>query len=165
MPLKSYDDTRKSKKFGDIGRSLRRDHIVSIWTTSYIHNTMSKIANTKGVTVSSLGHRYFVEGIKNEDINNLSDLEKRVAYAESERRDAEDERMAAQRTTEIASLPDDVKRYCEIGINKGMPVDIIIDEVIDPNIKSMQRVDSKAARWAIERLEELKKSYKEKEDE
>ena len=154
----------KKKNLGEIGQNLRRDHVVSTWTTSYIHNAMSKIANAKGVTMSSLGHDYFIQGIQNEDMENLSDLEKQVASAEDERRNAEDERMMAQRTTEIASIPSDVERYCELDMRKGMPAEIIINEVIEPNIKAMNRIGSKAAKWAITKLEELKSKYGENND-
>lgn len=151
----------KKKKYGEIGQNLRRDHALSVWTTSYIHNAMSKIALTKGITMSSLIHRYCVNGINNEEAEDITVLEKQVARAEADRRDAEDERMMAQRTTEIASIPSDVARYCETDTRRGMPTNIIIEEVIEPNIKAMQRVDSLAAKWAIEKLEELKKKYEE----
>ena len=154
----------KKKNLGEIGQSLRRDHALSVWTTSYIHNTLAKIALTKGITMSSLIHRYCIEGIDSEDIENLSDLEKQVASAEAERRDAEDERMMAQRTGEIAKLPREVEGYCDASLRSGMPAEIVIKEQVDPNIKSMERVNSEAAKWAIMKLEELKRKYGENND-
>lgn len=156
MPLNGFhaDENGRKKKKARVG--IRRDTQLRVWTTIEMAHALGEKAAERRTSVSSLIHQAMVYWLKN---NQETDIDKIAADEEIQERIAGITSMPAKTAVEIVSDLDIIVRSAALCKRKGVPDDIIISDIVQPNIDASKKRKSRTAEWVVKQLEALKKEY------